>query len=109
MHRRHEPFHVPVEIVRTVVAVSETGSLSRAGERLGLSQPAISAQMKRIQHLLGGELFMRTPRGTAPTALGKLVLNQARRMLDALRVLGPALSSLALQRALPPSSRARRR
>src|ERR1700761_3543870 len=83
LHRRHEYLNIPVEIVRTVVAVSETGSLSRAGERLGLSQPAISAQMKRIQHLLGGELFMRTPRGTAPTALGKLVLNQARKMLDA--------------------------
>jgi DNA-binding transcriptional LysR family regulator len=83
MHRRHEHLNVPVEIVRTVVAISETGSLSRAGERLGLSQPAVSAQMKRIQNLLGGELFRKTPHGTAPTALGKLVLNQARRMLDA--------------------------
>jgi len=39
--------------------------------------------MKRIQNLLGGELFRKTPHGTAPTSLGKLVLNQARRMLDA--------------------------
>jgi DNA-binding transcriptional LysR family regulator len=83
MHRRHEQLNVPVEIVRTVVAISETGSLSKAGERLGLSQPAVSAQMKRIQNLLGGELFRKTPQGTAPTSLGKLVLNQARRMLDA--------------------------
>jgi DNA-binding transcriptional LysR family regulator len=83
MHRRHEYLNVPIEIVRTVIAISETGSLSRAGERLGLSQPAVSAQMKRIQNLLGGELFRKTPHGTAPTSLGKLVLNQARRMLDA--------------------------
>jgi DNA-binding transcriptional LysR family regulator len=83
MHRRHEHLNVPVEIVRTVVAVSETGSLSRAGERLGLSQPAVSAQMRRIQNLLGGELFRKTPNGTTPTPLGKLVLNQARKMLDA--------------------------
>jgi hypothetical protein len=55
MHRRYEHLNVPVEIVRTVVAVSETGSFSRAGERLGLSQPAVSAQMRRIQNLLGGE------------------------------------------------------
>lgn len=83
MHRRHEHLNVPVEIVRTVVAISETGSLSKAGERLGLSQPAVSAQMKRIQNLLGGDIFRKTPHGTAPTPLGKMVLNQARRMLDA--------------------------
>src|ERR1700749_3292563 len=83
MHRRHQHLNVPDEIVRTVVAISETGSLSRAGERLGLSQPAVSAQMKRIQSILGGELFFRTPRGNVPTSLGKQVLQQARRMLDA--------------------------
>src|ERR1700722_6522325 len=83
MHRRHDHLNVPIEVVRTVVAISECGSLSKAGERLGLSQPAVSAQMKRIQTLLGGEIFMKTPSGTAPTSLGKMVLNQARRMLDA--------------------------
>jgi DNA-binding transcriptional LysR family regulator len=83
MHRRHEYLNVPVEIVRTVLAISETGSLSKAGKRLGLSQPAVSAQMKRIQNLLGGKIFRKTPNGTAPTPLGKMVLSQARRMLDA--------------------------
>ena len=52
MHRRHEHFNVPIEIVRTVVAISETGSLTKVGERLGLSQPAVSAQMKRIQNFV---------------------------------------------------------
>jgi DNA-binding transcriptional LysR family regulator len=83
MRRRYDYLNVPIEIVRTVVAISETGSLSKAGERLGLSQPAVSAQMKRIQNLLGGEIFMKTPNGTAPTPLGKMVLSHARRMLDA--------------------------
>ena len=57
MHRRHQHLNIPIEIVRSVVAVSETGSLSKAGERLGLSQPAISSQIKRLQHLVGGPLF----------------------------------------------------
>src|SRR3984957_17666345 len=83
MHRRHQHLNIPIEIVRTVVAISETGSLSRAGERLGLSQPAVSAQMKCIKTFLGGEIFRKTPNGTAPTPLGKLVLDQARRMLEA--------------------------
>jgi DNA-binding transcriptional LysR family regulator len=83
MHRRHQFQNVPIEIVRTVVAISETGSLSKAGERLGLSQPAISSQIKRLQSLIGGELFLKTANGTTTTELGKLALQQARKILDA--------------------------
>lgn len=57
MHKRHQHLSIPMEIVRTVVAISETGSLSKAGERLGLSQPAISSQIRRLQNLVGGALF----------------------------------------------------
>ncbi|MBU6463785.1 MAG: LysR family transcriptional regulator [Bradyrhizobium sp.] len=75
--------NIPIEIVRTVVAISETGSLSKAGERLGLSQPAISSQIKRLQSLVGGALFLKTANGTTTTELGKLALQQARRILEA--------------------------
>jgi len=80
---KHHQLNVPVEIVRTIVAIAETGSLSKAAERLGLSQPAVSSQIKRIQNLLGGQIFTKTANGTTSTALGKLVLNQARKMLEA--------------------------
>jgi DNA-binding transcriptional LysR family regulator len=83
LHKRHQHLNIPIEIVRTVVAISESGSLSKAGERLGLSQPAVSSQIKRIQTLVGGSLFERTPNGTKTTELGKLVLFQARRILEA--------------------------
>ncbi|WP_426410203.1 LysR family transcriptional regulator [Bradyrhizobium ganzhouense] len=72
-----------MEAIRTVVAIAETGSMSKAAERLNLSQPAISAQIKRLQGLIGGELFTRTASGTALTELGKLALQQARRIIDA--------------------------
>jgi DNA-binding transcriptional LysR family regulator len=75
--------NIPIDTVRMMIAVSETGSLSKAAERLGLSQPAVSSQMKRIEGLLGGDLFTKTPNGASPTPLGKLALNQARRMIDA--------------------------
>ncbi|OYU91206.1 MAG: LysR family transcriptional regulator [Bradyrhizobiaceae bacterium PARB1] len=75
--------NIPIEIVRTVVAISETGSLTKAAERLGLSQPAVSSQIKRIQGLVGGALFTKTSQGATATQLGKLVLHQARRILDA--------------------------
>ncbi len=83
MHRRHQHLNIPIEIVRTVVAISETGSLSKAGERLGLSQPAVSSQIKRLQTLVGGSLFLKTANGTTTTELGKLALQQARRILEA--------------------------
>ena len=87
MHRRHQHLNIPIEIVRTVVAISETGSLSKAGDRLGLSQPAISSQIKRLQSLVGGALFVKTANGTTTTELGKLALQQARRILEANDVL----------------------
>jgi DNA-binding transcriptional LysR family regulator len=83
MHRRHQHLNIPIEIVRTVVAISETGSLSKAAERLGLSQPAVSSQVKRLQNLVGGSLFLKTANGTTTTDLGKLALLQARRILEA--------------------------
>src|ERR1700755_703036 len=83
MYKRYQHINIPIEIVRTVVAISETGSLSKAGERLGLSQPAISSQVKRLQNLVGGSLFVKTANGTTTTELGKLALQQARIILEA--------------------------
>src|ERR1700743_2328245 len=83
MYRRHQHINIPIEIVRTVIAISETGSLSKAGERLGLSQPAISSQVKRLQNLGRGSLFVKTAHGTTTTDLGKLALRQARIILEA--------------------------
>jgi DNA-binding transcriptional LysR family regulator len=83
MHKRYQPLNIPIEIVRTIVAISETGSLTKAAERLGLSQPAVSSQIKRIQSLVGGPLFTKTSHGATATQFGKLVLHQARRILEA--------------------------
>ena len=83
MQRRHQFLNIPIEIIRTVVAIAETGSLSKAGERLGLSQPAISSQVKRLQSLVGGALFVKTAGGTTTTELGKVAVQQARRILEA--------------------------
>jgi DNA-binding transcriptional LysR family regulator len=83
MHRRHFNINIPTEIVRTVVVISETGSFSRAAEKLGLSQPGISAQVKRLQTLVGAPLFDKVSGGVTFTELGKIVLGQARRMLEA--------------------------
>jgi DNA-binding transcriptional LysR family regulator len=82
MQQKHPP-HVPTEIMRTVIAIAESGSLTKAAERLALSQPAVTAQVKRLQRLVGGNIFLKGSNGTTPTEFGKLVITQARRMLEA--------------------------
>jgi DNA-binding transcriptional LysR family regulator len=50
---------------------------------LGLSQPAISSQIKRIEHAVGGSIFQKSANGSSATELGKLVLAQAKKILEA--------------------------
>ncbi|WP_052270209.1 LysR family transcriptional regulator [Streptomyces sp. MUSC 125] len=69
--------------LKTVRAIAEAGSLTRAATALGLAQPALSAQLKRIERALGGELFDRGRHGVRATELGELVLERARFVLPA--------------------------
>ena len=67
-------------------AVMEEGSLSRAGKRLGISQPAVSHALRRLKALTGGErLFERTGRGVRPTAKALAISMNVRPALDSLR------------------------
>ncbi|MFE1442049.1 LysR family transcriptional regulator [Streptomyces sp. NPDC058739] len=67
--------------LEAVCRIAEAGSLSRAARRLGVSQPALSAQLRRIERVAGGELFLRGRHGVEPTPLGEFVLRKARLVL----------------------------
>jgi DNA-binding transcriptional LysR family regulator len=69
--------------LRVVCAIADAGSLSKASSLLGLAQPALTAQLNRIESLLGGKLFERDHKGARPTTLGELVLERARVLLPA--------------------------
>ncbi|HCU51791.1 MAG TPA: LysR family transcriptional regulator, partial [Micromonosporaceae bacterium] len=71
--------------LRVVCAIAETGSVTKAASLLGLAQPALTAQLQRIERTLGGPLFDRDRRGATPTALGELVLARARVVLPAMK------------------------
>ncbi|WP_020666219.1 LysR family transcriptional regulator [Amycolatopsis nigrescens] len=73
--------------LRTVCAIADAGSVSKAAAVLGLAQPALTAQLQRIEAALGGTLFDRDRRGARPTPLGELVLNRARVLLPAVQEL----------------------
>ncbi len=63
--------------------IAEAGSPTRAATLLGLAQPALSAQLRRLQRTLGGPLFERGRHGVRATALGELVLERTRIVLPA--------------------------
>lgn len=69
--------------LRTFAAVAETGHLTRAAERLHVSQPAISAQIKALEEDLDVRLFERGPSGMTLTRAGTRLLEQAVKVLAA--------------------------
>lgn len=70
--------------LKVVCALADEGSVTKAAASLGLAQPALSAQLSRIEKSLGGALFERDHRGVRSTPLGDLVLARARVMLPAM-------------------------
>jgi DNA-binding transcriptional LysR family regulator len=69
--------------LRTFVAVAELGHLTRAAEKLHISQPAVSGQIKALEDTLGAELFERGPAGMTLTHAGRHLLPLAERVLVA--------------------------
>src|SRR5260370_36081777 len=60
-------------------------SVTRAGQRLGLSQPAMSHALTRLRHMLKDELFVRSPNGMTPTPRAELLATPIRIALDGLQ------------------------
>jgi len=87
--------------LRTFVAIAQEGHLTRAAERLHISQPTASNHIRALESQLGVQLFHRTPRGLEPTAAG------ARLAQSAAQVLGSSmeLTSLANQLRASPHLR----
>ena len=76
-----------VRHLRALCAIADTGSLHRAARQLGVAQPSLSTQLRRIEQELGGELFTRERTGCRPTPLGRIVLGRARPLLAEMRAL----------------------
>jgi DNA-binding transcriptional LysR family regulator len=76
-----------VRHLRALCAIADTGSLHRAARLLGVAQPSLSTQLRRIEQELGGELFTRERTGCRPTPLGRVVLGRARPLVAEMRSL----------------------
>ena len=74
--------NIPTELLRTLIAVVDLRSFTKAAQSLGVTQPAVSAQIKRLQSLLGTDLLDKSAPGVSLTSAGDLVVNYARRLLS---------------------------
>src|SRR5438034_11671712 len=82
MHRGSKKELIPIHLHRAIDAVVETGSVTKAAAALHLTQAAISAQIKRLEDMLGGPVFEKSGSGLRLTERGKAELEYGRRMLS---------------------------
>jgi len=76
--KRHD---LSIQALRAFIATVHYGSLSRAAAELNITQPAISAQLKRLQKVVGGDLFVKTAAGRGLSDLGTQLEQYARRII----------------------------
>jgi DNA-binding transcriptional LysR family regulator len=70
--------------LRYFLAVADEGSFTRAATQLHVTQPSLSQQIRQLERMVGGELFMRSKgrRGVVLTELGQVLAHEARSILD---------------------------
>lgn len=93
--------NVELRHLRVVVLVAESGSVGRAARSLKVSQPSLTAQLKRIETAFGGQLFERSHTGVTPTPLGRYAVERARAILVDVDHLAATVSAMT---AVEPSA-----
>jgi len=74
--------NISTDSLRTFVMVVEVGGFAKAGDLLGLSQPAVSLQVKRLEDLLGYKLFKKQGQRQVLNQYGELLLPMAKQMVQ---------------------------
>jgi DNA-binding transcriptional LysR family regulator len=74
-------------LLRLLLAVTEEKSITRAAERLGVTQSAVSHSLDKLRGITGDPLFVKSGRGIVATARAEAMAAQARTLLDAMRSL----------------------
>src|SRR5579875_1839028 len=92
---------LPVEVVRARIAIVDFRGFTRAAERLGRSQPTISLQIRRLEELIGAEMFESVARLTL-SPQGRVAVDYGRKLVAAHDELLEALT-----RAQPGAERVR--
>ena len=79
--------------LRHFAAVVEAGNLSKAAEKVFISQPALTRSIKNLEDIVGAELLERRPRGMVPTPAGIALYRYAQLMLNEAKSLENVLNA----------------
>lgn len=90
-------FNVTLKQLRALLAVADEGGFGRAGDAIGLSQPAVTQSVRALEAELGLRLFDRTTREVLPTPAGQALVAPLRRVLDELEDLLARTQALGAQ------------
>lgn len=91
---RHPSRQPQLDELRGFCAAVDLGSISRAADRLHLTQPALSRRLHALEEAVGGELLERSTAGVRMTELGKRVYAHARRIIAELDELSASLDEM---------------
>jgi LysR family transcriptional regulator for metE and metH len=95
----HHDMDLEVRHLQLVAAVADVGSLTRAGDRLHLTQSALSHQLRDIESRLGTALFLRVGKRLVLTPAGERLLASARDVLDRLQRTEQDIRDMGRERA----------
>src|SRR5687768_12651860 len=87
---------VELRWLRSFVAVADEMHFSRAARKLNLAQPALTTQIRQLEHAVGSSLFERTNRMGGLTAAGRALLPEARKIMDRCRSLKDVIHRAAM-------------
>lgn len=71
-----------LNLLRSLIAVADTGAITEAASRLGLSQPALTRRIQQLEEEFGAQFLSRSRKGATLTELGRLVEREARVLID---------------------------
>jgi len=75
-------YALDARLLRLLVAVAQTGSVTAAAQRLGVTQSAVSHQLDRLRAIVGDPLFVKSGRGIVATARTEALLEPAQALLE---------------------------
>ncbi|MDM8517769.1 LysR family transcriptional regulator, partial [Desulfobacterales bacterium HSG16] len=76
------PIDLDIDMLRCFKAVAETGSFTRAGNTIGLTQSGVSLKIRRLEERLSAKVFKRTSKNLSFTLEGEMLLDYANRILS---------------------------
>ena len=92
-----------LQLIRSLLAVADHGSITAAADRIGVSQPALSRRIQLLEEHLGAELLARGRKGALLTAIGRLVEGEARGLVSRYDQMRETAVAPPPIRTVPPS------